>query len=88
MSATRKTCYCTAPLREDGTCRHGCDPALAAPGNRRRKAKPAPPSPRVGYLSAREVGTALARRDPRYRDACEGQRERMLRGTARRRRDV
>jgi hypothetical protein len=27
---TRK-CFCTEPLRPDGTCRYGCDPALRAP---------------------------------------------------------
>lgn len=30
-----KRCYCGTPYLPDGTCKHGCDPTLRAPGARR-----------------------------------------------------
>lgn len=53
MSATR--CYCTSPLRPDGTCRYGC-PAAANPRHlRAQKAK----RRKTTFDSNRTVGTML-----------------------------
>lgn len=33
-SVYRRKCYCTEPLRPDGTCKWGCPPEARAPGKR------------------------------------------------------
>jgi hypothetical protein len=41
-------CYCTATLRKDGSCPHGCDPAMRPPRGKGRRHAP------VGKCMARE----------------------------------
>ena len=37
MLKNKRKCYCQAKLRDDGTCPHGCDPALRKPSQRAKR---------------------------------------------------
>ncbi len=66
-----KSCYCSQPLRPDGTCPFRCPPGLAKPGYRQasKAAKPDTRSPTFTMAEREHVRKTLRAVDPVFRAA-------------------